>query len=327
MRLFKSVVSIQFWLLVWLAAVIPVQAQVNAPSYPMREIRSICQSAPGSGADILIRHYSEQLSKRLGKPVVVENMPGAQGKIATSAAARAKPDGYTILITPASASLAASKHIFKDLGYDPDKDFTPVATIVQHGVAIAVSPKLGVQSMAELTQHLKNKTGNGAYGSSSNTSIAAAELYKEKTGLQTTQVRYKDANTMMIDLLRGDLDWISSDIGFLASRANSLKILALTSSTRTPWMPELPTMAEVGLACMDVPSWWGVVVPAGTPKPIVDKLTQLFNEISNSDETKKFLKGLAIDPMPGTGEQMTAMLKRDSERWARLVQLAKIDKE
>ena len=115
MRLFQSVGSIQFWHLAWLAAVIPVQAQVNAPIYPVREIRSICQSAPGSGADILIRHYSEQLSKRLGKPVVVENMPGAQGKIATSAAARAKPDGYTILITPASASLAASKHIVSSL--------------------------------------------------------------------------------------------------------------------------------------------------------------------------------------------------------------------
>jgi tripartite-type tricarboxylate transporter receptor subunit TctC len=267
------------------------------------------------------------MTQAMGQSVVVENRTGANSLIATKEVAKAKPDGYTILITPASASLAASKHIFKDLGYDPDKDFTPVATLVQHGVAIAVSPKLGVQSMADLTQHLKNKTGHGAYGSSSNTSIAAAELYKEKTGLQTTQVRYKDANTMVLDLLRGDLDWISSDIGFLASRANSLKILALTSSTRTPWMPDLPTMAEAGLAGMDVPSWWGVVVPAGTSKPIVDKLTQLFNDISNSDETKKFLKGLAIDPMPGSAEQMTAMLKRDSERWARLVQLAKIDKE
>lgn len=299
----------------------------EAQQYPAREIRSICQSAPGSGADILIRHFSEQLSKRVGQPVIVENMPGAQGKIATTAAARAKPDGYTILITPASASLAAAKHIFKELGYDPDKDFAPVATIVQHGVAIAVNPKVPVSNMRELTAMLKGKTGNGAYGSSSNTSIAAAELYREIAGLQTTQVKYKDANTMLLDLLRGDLDWISSDIVFLASRASSVRILALTSSTRSPWLPDVPTMAEMGLPGMDVPSWWGVVVPAGTPKPIIERLGMLFNEISVSDDTKKFLQRLAIDPMPGSAETMTAMLKRDTERWGRLVQLAKIEKE
>lgn len=298
-----------------------------AQQYPIRDIRSICQSAPGSGADILIRHFSAELSKRVGQPVVVENMPGAQGKIASMAASRAKPDGYTIYITPASASLAAAPHIFKEMGYDPIKDFTPVATIVQHGVAIAVSQKTPVTTMRELTALMKSKAGNGSFGSSSNTSIAAAELYKEQAGLQTTTVKYKDANTLLLDLLRGDLDWISSDIVFLASRASSVRILALTSSVRSPWLPNVPTMAESGLNGMDVPSWWGVVVPAGTPKPIVDRLGVLFNEIAASEDTKKFLQKLAIDPMPGSAETMTAMLKRDTERWARLVQLARIEKE
>ncbi|MFM9969338.1 MAG: Bug family tripartite tricarboxylate transporter substrate binding protein [Burkholderiales bacterium] len=298
-----------------------------AQSYPVREIRSICQSAPGSGADILIRHYSGELSKRLGQPVIVENMPGAQGKIASMAAARAKPDGYTIYITPASASLAAAPHIFKEMGYDPVKDFTPVATIVQHGVAIAVSPKSPVTSMRELTALLKTKTGHGNFGSSSNTSIAAGELYKELAGLQTTTVKYKDANTLLLDMLRGDLDWMSSDIVFLSSRASSVRILALTSAVRSPWLPDVPTMAESGLNGMDVPSWWGVVVPAGTPRPIVDRLGVLFNEITVSDDTKKFLQKLAIDPMPGSAETMISMLKRDTERWGRLAQLAKIERE
>ena len=300
---------------------------LSAQQYPIRDIRSICQSAPGSGADILIRYYSGELAKRVGQAVVVENMPGAQGKIASVAASRAKPDGYTIYITPASASLAAAPHIFKEMGYDPVKDFTPVATIVQHGVAIAVSPKLPVNNMRELTAHLKTKKDNSNFGSSSNTSIAAGELYKELAGLQTTTVKYKDANTLLLDLLRGELDWISSDIVFLASRASSVRILALTSSVRSPWLPDIPTMAESGLNGMDVPSWWGVVVPAGTPRPIVDRLGVLFNEITVSDDTKKFLQKLAIDPMPGSAETMASMLKRDTERWGRLVQLAKIEKE
>jgi tripartite-type tricarboxylate transporter receptor subunit TctC len=302
-------------------------ALLAAQQYPVREIRSICQSAPGSGADILIRHYSDQLSKRVGQPVIVENMPGAQGKIASSYAARAKPDGYTIYITPASASLAAAKHIYKELNYDPDKDFTPVATIVQHGVAVAVNPKQPINTMRELTALLKSKKGNGVYGSSSNTSIAAAEVYKQLSGLATTQVRYKQASQALLDLLRDDLDFISSDIVFLAAQRGKVRILALSSTTRSPWLPDVPTMAEMGLPGMDVPSWWGVVVPAGTPKPIVDRLTVLFNEITVSEETKKFLQRLAIDPMPGSAEAMTAMLKRDTERWGEFVKVAKIEKE
>ena len=231
------------------------------------------------------------------------------------------------LFVPAAPCLAAAPHIFKDLGYDPAKDFTPVATIVEHGVAVAVSPKLGVGTMAELTALLKGKRGNGAYGSSSNTSIAAAELYKESAGLATTQVRYKDANTMLLDLVRGELDWVASDIVFLASRASQVKILALTSAARSPWLPDVPTMAESGLPGMDVPSWWGVVVPSGTPRPIVERLGALFNEIATSEDTRRFLQKLAIDPMPGSAEQMTAMLRRDTERWAKLVKLARIERE
>jgi tripartite-type tricarboxylate transporter receptor subunit TctC len=298
-----------------------------AQDYPAREIRSVCNFAAGSGADILVRYYSDRLAKLAGRPVLVENKVGVQGNIATEYVARSKPDGYTIMITPASSTLAAAQHLFKQLSFDPIRDFTPVTTLAKLSFAIAVDSKRPIRTIAELTEHLKKKPDHGNYATGSNTGLVAAELYKEMSGVKSTYVPYNAATSALTDLLGGEIDFISYDVTFLMAqaRAGRIRILALTSATRMSMLPGVPTMAESGFPGYDLTPWFGIVVPAGTPKPIVDKLAAWFNHISASEETRKFLENVATDPFPGTSESMAALIKAESENWGRYVRLAKIE--
>jgi tripartite-type tricarboxylate transporter receptor subunit TctC len=309
-----------------LAVLVPARP-VAAQDYPAREIRSICNFAAGSGADILVRYYSERLAQVAGKPVIVENKVGVQGNIATEFVARAKPDGYTIMITPASSTLAAARYLFKQLPFDPDKDFAPVTTLARLSFAIAVDARSPIRTIAELTGRLKKKPGHGNYGTGSNTGLVAAELYKEMAGLGTTHVPYKAAPNALADLLGGEIDFMSYDVTFLVPqvRAGRVRLLALTSAARLSMLPEVPTMAESGFPGYDLTPWFGVVVPAGTPKAVVDKLAVWFNQISASEETRKFLENFATEPFPGTSQSMAALLAREIEQWGRYTRLAKIE--
>src|SRR3954462_5532777 len=159
--------------------------------YPAREIRSVCNFAPGSGADIVVRYYSEKLARLAGKPVIVENRPGAQGLVATEYVAKSKPDGYTILITPASSTLATAPHIFKQIPFDPLKDLAPVTTINSLAFTIAVDAAKPYRKIDDLVQALRTKQDNGFYGTQSNSGQVTGELFKQMAGLKSTYVPYK----------------------------------------------------------------------------------------------------------------------------------------
>jgi len=311
--------------IVLLVAAIPLCA--TAQDYPSREIRSVCNFSVGSGADIVVRYYSDKLAKLAGKPVIVENRTGVQGSLASEYVAHAKPDGYTIMITPASSTLAAARYMFKELRFDPDKDFAPVTTLAKLSFAIAVDAKSPMRSIADLTAELKKKPGHGSYATGSNTGQVAGELYKEMAGLSTTYVPYKETMSALSDTISGRVDFMTYDITFLVpqARAGRLRILAVTSATRRAALPDVPTMAESGFVGYDLAPWWGVVVPAGTPRPVVDKLAAWFNQITASEETRKFLENLATDPFPGTPESMAALIKLEIDQWGRYVRLAKIE--
>ena len=296
---------------------------VQSQEYPAREIRSICNFAPGSGADIIVRYYSDQLAKLAGKPVVVENKPGAQGSIASAFVAKSAPDGHTIHITPASSTLAAAPHIFKQLPFDPIKDFATVTTINSLTFVVAVDASKPIKSIQELIQALKQKPGHGFYGTQSNSGQIAAELFKANTGLGTVYVPFKVTGDAFTNLLSGQIDFMSVDSTWAKSQPK-VRILAVTATKRSSTMPEIPTLAEAGVPGVDVAPWWGVVVPAGTPRPIIDKLAGWFNQITASDETKQFLARAALDPFPGSPEQMAALLKTEVDRWGGFVKLAKI---
>ena len=310
-------------LFAWLAA-LPAFGQ----EYPAREIRSVCNFTAGSGADIIVRFYSDRLAKLAGKPVVVDNKPGAQGMLATDFVAKSKADGYTLMITPASSTLATAPHLFKSLPFDPLRDFAPVTTINTLTFVIAVDAARPVRSVEELIQSLKSKPGHGLYGTGSNTGQVAAELFKTMAGVSTTYVPYKANTQALTSLLQGEVDFISYDATWASTQAEPkgrLRILAVTSAKRSGTLPNVPTLAELGLKDFDITPWWGVVVPAGTPRAAIDKLAGWFNEITNSEDTKTFLARSALDAFPGTPESMAALLKADMERWAGYVRLAKIE--
>jgi len=307
-----------------------VASFAQAQDYPVRDLRSICNFSAGSGADIVVRYYSDKLSKLAGKAVVVENRPGAQGLLATDFVAKSKNDGYTILITPASSTLATAPHIFKHVPFDPLKDFQPVTTIASLAFVVAVDASKSIRTIDELIAAVKAKPSNGFYGTGSNTGQVAAELFKEKRGLKTEYVPYKVTTEALTGLLLGQVDWISYDATWAVTQREPkgrLRILAVTSAKRAGALPDVPTLTELGFGEFDITPWLAVVVPAGTPRPIVDKLAGWFNQITNAEETKTFLSRAALDAFPGSPEQMTALLKTETERWGRWVSLAKIEKQ
>jgi tripartite-type tricarboxylate transporter receptor subunit TctC len=310
-------------LAVSLLAAMPALAQ----DYPTREIHSIVNFPPGTGMDITIRFYAQKLSELTGKPVIVDNKPGALGNIATEYVTRAKPDGYTFMITPGSSTLAAAASIFKKLPFDPVKDLQPVMLLSKLGFVFAVDGKSSIKSIAELTEFLKKKTGNGAYGTGANTGIVAAELYKVKAGLETNQVLYKGVYENLNDLYGGQIDYGTFDptAAFEPARTGKIRALAVSSGTRLGSYPDVPTMAESGFPGYDLTPWLGIVVPAGTPKAIVDKLAAWHRQINQTPEAKKAMAQFGYDPLDGDADAMAALIKSDIAKWAEFIKIAKIE--
>jgi tripartite-type tricarboxylate transporter receptor subunit TctC len=312
-------------IVVTLMVSLPAQAQ----DYPSRDIHTICNFPAGTGADIFVRYFSERLSSLAGKPVIVDNRGGAMGNIGTEAAARSKPDGYTVLIVPGSSTMASAVATFKKLPFDPIKDFTPVTTLAQLAFVIVVDPKTPIKSIADLTAHLKAKGAKASYGTSSNTGAVAAELYKKHAGLPgVAKVAYKENQTALNDMYAGSLDFFSIDAPWAIeqARAGRVRPLAVTSAGRQSVLPDVPTIVEAGLKEYgDVTPWWAVFVPAGTPQPIVGKLEGWFNQIVASPETKKWLNNLGSEPFQGNSKMLSELLAKDIKRWGDYYKLAGIE--
>jgi tripartite-type tricarboxylate transporter receptor subunit TctC len=313
----------------WLiAACVSVISPVAvAQDYPAKAIYTICPFGPGTGADILVRFFAAKLSDQLGKPVVVENKVGAQGNIATETVAKAKPDGYTIAITPGSSTLAMAPHIFKKLSFDPVKDFTPVAPISTLSFAMVVDAKKPIHSMADLTNALKAKKAGGIYGTGANTGIVSAELYLRAIGAQAERVAFRTPVDTLKALQNGDIDFTATDASWAVGQVaeGRVRALAVTGGKRSRALPEVPTMIEAGFPNFAVEAWWGLFVPAGTPAPIVDKLHTAVEKVLALQETKDFLFRIANDPLPGSPDLLREMLARDLAKWGDYVRLAKIE--
>lgn len=313
----------------FLAVVVAAAASTAAAQdYPVREIHSICNFTAGSGADILVRYYSAKLSALAGKAVIVENRPGAQGLVATDFVAKAKPDGYTIMLTPASSTLATAPHIFKHVPFDPQKDLAPVTTVVLGpAFTIAVDAAKPYRTVDDLVKALKTKESNGFYGTQSNSGQVTGELFKQMAGLNTTYVPFKATTDGLTAVLAGEVDFLTVDATWASTmHPHKIRILAVTTAKRSATLPDIPTMQEQGFKDFDITPWWGVVVPAGTPRPMIDKLAAWFNQINTLPETKEFLARSVVEVFPGTPESMAALLKTETERWGKFVALAKIEK-
>jgi len=301
-----------------------------AQEYPSRPITLICGYGSGTGADILVRYFGEKMRAYTGgQPVVVENKVGAQTAIAAEYVARAKPDGYTILVTAANSTMAANLFLFKKLNYDPVKDFIPAATIAQLPFLVTVSPKSPIKTMKDLVDFLKTKGKGASYAYSNSFAQAATGLFTYQIGVDPVPVAYKATPTAMMDMNKGDIDFsfIDGSFGVAQEKQGNLRILAVTTAERSPVAPEFPGMKEAGFPDFDLSAWWAIWLPANTPDAIVKKLETWFNEIDKTDETRAFLLRNGAAPMPGSSATAKQLLPKEIEKWGKVIKAAHIEPE
>jgi tripartite-type tricarboxylate transporter receptor subunit TctC len=272
-----------------------------------------------------VRFYSNKLSLLCGRPVIVENRPGALGNIATEAVARAKPDGYTIYIAPGSSTLASAPSL---LGYDPINDFEHITTLSASAFALVVPGTSPFKSVSELTAYLKDKGDAASYGSIAPPSLVAAEIYKQAFGLKTVEVKYKEQGPLLNDLYGGQLAFFFSDLTTIKGQLKEGRIrpLAVTSAKRLKSAPDIPGAEEV-IPGMDVITWWSVHVPAKTPKPICDKLEAWFNTIAIEPDVVAFNSAVASDVLPGNSQSLKELLLKQTAAWRDYARLAHLEPE
>ena len=308
------------------AAVLMAAAGARAEDYPAREIHVICAFPAGSGADVLVRYFGEKLRVLAGKPVIVENKVGAAGNIAAEYTARAKPDGYTIHIH-AGSSTAANFSLFKHPPINPAKDLQVVATLNQQPFMIVVAANSPYKTLGELTAAMKQKGEKASYAESNTTGKVMGELYKIATGVKALDVPYRTANDSVNDFASGVIDYGMMDPVSAISQTNAgrWRMLAVSTAKRMQAVPDLPTMTEQGVPGVELFGWFAAMVPAATPRPIVDQLNKWFNEIEATEETRKFLNSFGGDPWITTPEEGQAQLAKDQKDWESYVKAAKIE--
>jgi tripartite-type tricarboxylate transporter receptor subunit TctC len=299
--------------------------RAHAQAYPTQDVHFICGFAAGSGADIIVRYFSDKMRTRFGRSIIVENRPGAIGNIATEYVARAKPDGHTIYITGAN-SVAANMHLFKNPSVDVGKALQVVATINNATMMLGARADAPWQNAKELTAAMKKKGDKVSWGYTNPTGRVLGALYKERAALNATEIGYKTAADFFNDLASGALDYVVIDnVAAMANaRAGRLKILGIGADKRMQSVPELATLTEQGYP-MDVRSWWAALVPAATPKPIVNQLNAWFSEVVASEDARKFLASIASDPWVSTPDEGQAFFLKDIDNWGEYVKLAHIE--
>ena len=299
-----------------------------AQTYPSRPVRLIVPFPPGGSNDVVGRMIAVQLSTRLDKPVIVENQGGAGGLIGTEMAARSQPDGYTLLLV--SVAYAFIPAIYK-LPYDPATAFTPVAILGAGPVVIAVTSKLPVGSVKELIALAKEKPGELNYATAGIGSFQhlASELFKLQAGVDIVHIPFKGGGPAMMDVIAGNTQiTIGSLIQMLPQiKAGKLKALGVGSSNRIAALPDLPTIAEAGVPGYEVTNWWGIVVPAGTPRSVIDRLHKDLNAIVASPETKKRFETEGAEPRSMSPEEVGRFIAAETAKWARVVKDAGIRAE
>jgi len=295
-------------------------APAGAQTYPARPVRLIVGFPPGGAADILGRHAAQALTEGLGQQVVVDNRGGAGGLIATETAARAGPDGYTLLFT--SIPHVINPHLYRKVSYDALKDFVPVVQFVAVPLMMASHPGLPVKSVKELIAHAKSAPAPLHYGSggSGSSSHLAMELFGSMTGVPLTHVPYKGVGPMMTDLLAGQVRLtISSAVPLSPQvKAGKLRGLAITSPRRSPSFRELPAIAET-VPGYEVVNWFGILAPAGTPRAVVVRINKELNAALAAPSLRERLSVQGADSVGGTPEEFGRVIQTDFAKWARVV--------
>ncbi len=302
-----------------MVAALPAAAQ----DYPNKLIHVYMGFPAGTYLDIVTRHFTDRLQKLAGQTVVVENKVGAGSMIAMEAAARSKPDGYTIVFGPGASAAAVQ---FKSLPFDPVKDFVRIGAVVAFPFVLVVNPRTTpVNTVEELAAFLKKKD-KVSYGAPNTLSLVGGALFSDARGLKAEPINYKSAADGIRDLNAGDIDFIFNDAGFAFAqmREGKLKGLAITFSKRSANAPDLPTMLESGFPGFDFHGWMGAYAPAGTPPDAVAKLEKWFLEIAKSEETTAFFKRIGAEPFALNAAEFTKWEDAEFAAWRDRAKIADI---
>jgi len=299
----------------------------SSQTWPARPIRLMVNSAAGSGVDIVARAFAPQLGDALGQTVVVDNRPGAGGTIAMETVARAEPDGYTLLASPGGGILMAP-HLYK-LAIDIDKDLVPVAPTARLTIFLVVRSDLPVRNVAELVVHARANPGKLSFGSSGTGGSLhiAGEMLLRAAKIQAVHVPFKGGAPAVIGLLGGQIDFLFDPGPSLPHvKTGKLRLLAVARSTRTPFFPDTPTMAEAGTD-VDVDLVQGVYAPAGTPREIVARLNREIGRIMQTAEARKTLAAIGGEAVIATSQEFTARQRSERKRFGGIIRAAKIRAE
>ena len=309
------------------AALMAAAPAIHSQSYSDKPVTLIVGFPPGGGVDIVARQLAETLSESLGQRVVVENRAGAAGNIAMEYVARAKPDGYTLLMGNLGM-LTANPVLYPKLSFDPSKDFAPVARVVVTPLLAAVPATLPAQSVQQFIAMAKAKPNEMSFGSGGNGNInhLAGELLKLQTGTQIKHVPYKGSAPALTDLMGGHIQLVIDGFNVVQPSVASGKAraIAITGDTRSPAMPDVPTMKEVGLGDLVIYGWQGVLAPAGTPPTLIEKLTQEVARALANPALKARLSGQGTEPSYLNPVQFRSYIAGEQARWANVISSAKI---
>jgi tripartite-type tricarboxylate transporter receptor subunit TctC len=309
-----------------LAAFTPAQAQ----NFPSRPITLVIPFAPGGSTTIVGRGVAEKMGELLGEKIIVDNRPGAGGTVGTRAVAKSEPDGYA-LVLGYTGTLAIGPSLYKNVGYDPRKDFAPVGMIGNAPNSLVVNPSFAPKTVGELIAYAKANPGTVNFGSAGagTASHITGEYFARSAGITLVHIPYKGTGPALTDLLGGHIPMAFAPIP--ASHTNvaagKLRALAVTSTTRSGLLPDVPTIAESGLPGFDASLYYGLAAPAGTPRPIIDKLNKALRDALASDEVKRQLGNDGTDITPGSPEDYAALIDKDEKKWAQLVKASGVEPE
>jgi tripartite-type tricarboxylate transporter receptor subunit TctC len=304
------------------ATMLAAAGHAAAQPWPTKPIRYVVPFAPGGTTDILARTVGDKLAVALGQPVIIENKPGAGGGVGAEFVAKSAPDGYTIMGGTISTH-AINASLYKNLPYDPVKDFVPIVLIARVPNMLVVNIDVPAKSVPELIALLKASPGKYTFASSGNgtSQHLSGELFKSMSGTEMQHIPYKGSPPALQDVMGGQVTMTFDNIttAWTLAKAGKLRALAVTTATRSSVAPDVPTLAEAGLPGFEVGSWQGVFAPAGTPPDVVRRLNAEIVKILNLPDVKEKLAALGAELAPNTPEEFAAMVKAEVAKWADVV--------
>ena len=299
-------------------------------SYPTRPIKLIAPFPPGGTSDLLGRMLAQKLSDELGQPVIIENRPGASGNIGHEIAAKAAPDGYTLLLSN-SSTVVNNPFLYKQMNFDWYKDFSPISLVAIAGQVLIVHPSVPAKTVAELTALAKAQPGTLNFGSGGKAiqSHISGEMYKTAAGVDIVHVPYKGTGVAVADVVAGQIQMIFSDMAPAVPfiKANKVRALAVTSPQRTNTLPDVPTMVEAGFPNFDASVLWSIVAPRGTSNAIIDRVNVALGKIMVSNEIKESFEKLGVTPLYTAPAKVFELSRKDSPIIGEVMKRAGVEKE